>query len=497
VRRKAALGVGIFVVAAGFLPLISFSDTVPFTCPDGSASHAATAAEAASGSNGGITAGVTQLCASDAKLGINAQVGEAKQYLKSLPGGSSANIDKLNDPYAVCAAKFLKAYQSMGGSVTILAAYRSPDDDARMCQNNPNCGALMNKPASQQTGNHQRGLAMDVRAANQTQMNQFAKSNPSFGVCFPFSLGGVTGTGREDTVHMIPVGGPGSEASGAGCAGVQNTCGVGTNVPVQQGSPSIASAMQQTGGLLSGINSILNPPQPVQCPAGYLLLNGTCVPQQAMAASQTQNPYSYLSSTPASSVTPTSSVIPSTTGGTTDTSNTNSNTNASSAIGNLGSNVMSNDNSSGGNISGMLDGGSQSGSGSSTSAIDLINQIANPTTTDNGSPTQQATGTPVQLGSNLNDEVTLHGTPVSLNGSTQGSSSAYQLSQNVSQTFVSQDLSKSPVNNYAPQQPVNSTFAILEDLKQKLLYIIAFLQPFGGVMPRTSTVSNSTTAFME
>src|SRR5262249_22403618 len=150
----------------------------------------------------------------------------------------------LTDAFAVCAARFLKQYSASGDKVTILAGYRSPENDAAMCQNNPNCGALMNKPASQQTGNHQRGLALDVQSGNQTQMNQFAKSNPQLGVCFPFSLGGKTGTGRPDTVHLIPVGGPGSEASGVGCAGVQNTCGVGSNTPVQQGpsSQSVASA---------------------------------------------------------------------------------------------------------------------------------------------------------------------------------------------------------------------------------------------------------------
>src|SRR3989344_3274849 len=66
---------------------------------------------------------------------VTPESGTAKEYLKSLPrqavGGSTCappgrdeNIDRLNSTFAICAARFLKAYTSRYGSIVITSAYR-------------------------------------------------------------------------------------------------------------------------------------------------------------------------------------------------------------------------------------------------------------------------------------------------------------------------------------------------------------------------------------
>lgn len=194
-------------------------------------------------------------CYNPNTLGVNQSTEQAKTYLLSLPrSGTAANnsgITDLNGSFAICAANFLKAFTSKYGSVTITSGYRSAAYDAAMCKNNPACGALENNPNP--NGNHQKGLAMDINAgSNQTAMDHFAKQNPQFGVCFPFSLGGVTGAGKPDTVHMILAGIPGSEPQGAGCSGVTRACSAGnfnpntivTPAPTQPSQPLVTSQPQ-------------------------------------------------------------------------------------------------------------------------------------------------------------------------------------------------------------------------------------------------------------
>src|SRR5262249_40859629 len=121
---------------------------------------------------------------------------------------------------------------------------------------------------------------------------------------------------------------------------------------------------------------------------------------------------------------------------------------------NTGSIDNSNTSGSIGNVSDLLgsSGSGQSSSGTSTSAIDLINAIANP---DAGSTT--ATGTPVALNGSLQNDVALNA-----NGQSNlpASGTVYSLNPGASQTFVSQDLSQSPINTYAPVA-ADSTFGVL------------------------------------
>lgn len=249
----------------------------PFTCPGGGQSRPATPDEARSAAAGSIVAGVTQVCPGDARLGITNDAGQAKTYLKSLPRTGSAtqdqNIDQIQNAFAICAANFLKAYQQRYGTVTIRSGYRSAAYDAQMCRNNPSCGALMNNPNPQ--GNHQRGLAIDVAAntSDQSTMWEFARQNPSYGVCFPFT---GEGGGFRDTVHMVLAGIAGTETSGPGCRGVTRACDgtppVNPTVPGpgpgSQG-PTIAGPGAQTtptSALANMLRSFIGPSAPPMMP---------------------------------------------------------------------------------------------------------------------------------------------------------------------------------------------------------------------------------------
>lgn len=234
-------------------------------------------------------------CYNPNTVGINQSAESAVSYLLSLPRSGSAlnnaSITSLNSSFAMCAANFLKAFTGKYGNVTITSGYRSSAYDAAMCRNNTACGALMNNPNPM--GNHQKGLAMDVNAgANQTLMNQFAQQNPQFGVCFPFSLGGVTGAGKPDTVHMILAGIPGSEPNGAGCKGVTKAC-TGSNFNPNN-IPAVVAA--------PNANTFIAPASPnQQIPAGYCLANtNPLIYVPCSSAPQTAQPAPITSTAPAS-----------------------------------------------------------------------------------------------------------------------------------------------------------------------------------------------------
>ena len=76
--------------------------------------------------NGQISAGT---CWNPNDPGIGKVDEEAKLFLRSLPRSGSAsedaNIAKLNNAFAKCAAKFLKDFSQRYGAVTISSAYRS------------------------------------------------------------------------------------------------------------------------------------------------------------------------------------------------------------------------------------------------------------------------------------------------------------------------------------------------------------------------------------
>ena len=416
------------------------------TCPDGTSAHLARPQEASSVE--GITVGVTYVCPADAALGISNTVGSAKDYLKKLPRTGSAatdsNVDQLNNTFAVCATNFFKEYQQRYGGVTLTSAYRSPEYDAKMCINNSGCGALMNNPNPM--GNHQRGLAIDVKAAsgNQQTLWDFAQQNPQFGVCFPFTSGRFI-----DTVHMILIGGPGSESSGLGCRGVTKPC---SGAPPLNIVTPFPSAFGPSTPFSNDLRSLLgmqppSPPPPMQqFPSAQQQFSSA--PQQiTMSAAPVATPIGTTNTVPnvstggTASQPPVSDYLSSFTN-----ANTNSNTNSTSSV----------------------------------SAIDQISALANPQSSS------VPIGTPVSIALNeslgqssgiSSDQSGNSGTQV--NGTT-GSLAQVQTSPS-QQTFVSNDLSNSPVNStYAPPGSLTPLETIWLNIRNTLTNILHLLQPFGG-----------------
>ena len=224
--------------------------------------------------NGQIKVGT---CYNPNEIGIGQNAEEAKQYLKTLRCTGSCNFGLLNDSFAVCSARFFKAFQGQYGPVEIVSAYRSPGHERDICRDNPRCGAQMNNPNP--TSNHSNGLAIDVYyRPSQSFLWNFAKQNKQLGVCFPFEDGG--GGGFSDRPHMILQGIPGSREA-ASC--VQRGYG---STPCSGSNFDPSSVRSVPGGppssRLSDIaRNFLNPPQPPQqmCP----LPGGGSVPCSAIA----------------------------------------------------------------------------------------------------------------------------------------------------------------------------------------------------------------------
>jgi hypothetical protein len=152
----------------------------------------------------------------------------ALEFLKSLPrewSGTSdrdcktyedKNIDALVRPFAVSAARFLKAFVEVHGAVTITSAYRSAEEQTCVCigEKGPCAGKprvvrvkkgkrFITQVVSGGMSRHQHGIALDVRPGAGTEdeficMQEFARLNPQFGVHFPL--------GRADYPHMEPLG---------------------------------------------------------------------------------------------------------------------------------------------------------------------------------------------------------------------------------------------------------------------------------------------------
>jgi|GEM_PF-1880247 len=479
----------LFAASVSYLGVTSVHADSATDCSQLGAGYRPATASDAAVKNGQIPVGT---CYNPDAAGISQQAEQAKQWLaqhaqaKSTCGtASDQSFEKLQSNFAVCAYNALKKYEDAGNKFTISSAYRSQQQQVCVCgPTGPQAGVCGSAGPMGSDGYaiscnghwHQCGLALDINPGNGNydQLHQYIQGLNA-GVGFPIA--------STDKPHMQSTN-PSQCGAGSTSGGVA--------------SGSVLRNIQQ--GLLGsqGLANLFTPPQPMQCPQGFLLMNGTCVPQQAMASTQT-NPYSYLSPSPAPQTSPTSNVYGTDSSGTINPSsagtNTNTNTNGNTNGITIGSNVAGG--GSGTSISGIIDSGSgQKPTGSTVSAIDLINAIANPTTTALTASSTAATGTPVALGSSLNNTVALHGTNVSIDGSWQASST-YALSPTVSQTFVSQDLSQTPTSMQTAPLPTNSTFTILEDLKQKLLYVISYLRPFGSNIPHPTAVNNTATAYLE
>ena len=228
--------------------------------------------------------------------------------------------------------------------------------------------------------------------------------------------GGVSFPVQNDDGHMEPNGGDCSSA--------------GYTAPDSPASPNMQPPQTPVQSAMSGLQKLFTPPQPPQPqtnPAAQALA------QQPLSAQN--NPYANMNSPSATTPSATNPISSNPTTGTTNTA-----------------------------------------SGSQMPAIDLIQQIAYPSSTPaTSAPT--ATGSPVALNPSLGNSVALQG----MQASTSGVITYAGTNQNPStgQTFTSADLGQSSVPAYAS----NSTFGVLENLKQTLLLVLKWLTPFGGNAP--------------
>jgi hypothetical protein len=143
-------------------------------------------------------------------------------FLKSLPrewSGTSnrdcktyeaKNLDLLSPTFAISAAAFLKAFTEVHGHVTVTSAHRSAQEQTCVCEGEkgpcagrPRVVKIKKKKSIvvRSTSNHQRGMALDVRAGTGSEdefacLHEFAQFNPQFGVRFPMGL--------RDKPHMEP-----------------------------------------------------------------------------------------------------------------------------------------------------------------------------------------------------------------------------------------------------------------------------------------------------
>lgn len=387
----------------------------------------ATSAEIFAGAKSGI------ICPNDTAAGITQQVGEAKQYLRSIlcqgrPGnfggaGPDLTVERLNDPFAVCAANFLKFAQQQGQNVCLNEGYRTIETQQKYAANykNGTGGIACTLGAGCE---HPKGIAIDV---NTTGSYEWLWNNScQFGVDFYLRSG--------DKPHFVPT--THSRARG------KSSC---TNMPVNCFDPS--SAPPEDWGPeyqpnLQNINPYGN--QPPQSQGGMIaqLLR----PLQQLFQPQQQQPAQIPQQTTSPTISPfdqptTPSITPPT----------------------------------------------PIATGTSIADI-LLNELREPTTTN-------ATGTAVHIvvtGTDVGSTNTI-GTTEDTGGTDTGITVATNNYPDVRipTTFTSSDLATNPAPVSQPTQTQPSRFMqVLENLKQVLLKLLSYLKPFGGKTVTTPDLHN-------
>ncbi len=347
---------------------------------------------------------------------VGMSVGEAKQYLNSLPKRplsscappTESNIQRLNDSFAICAARFFKEYTARHGAVYITSAYRDGPSGANKC-----AGGV-------EGSNHTIGIAIDVNPANSglyPTMWSFAKNNPQFGVCFPHE--------GADRPHMILAGTNGGEAAKCAKLGVSKACD-GSNFNPNSIKPATPSASPPTSQLAETIRQALGlqQPQPLAAQPAF--------PQQQLSSAQS----------------PTSAFTPS-----------------------LPTPTLVAESTSLGTVS---PGTSQNPGTPITSVADRLEELTFGVRATSSSPTQSATTVPLVI--NGTDTRSIQGvTPTT--EVTQLTSTTTVGSTLVQQTFVSRDLNQSAPP--APSSN-SRVIQILAQLKTALLKMLEYLQPFSS-----------------
>jgi hypothetical protein len=214
----------------------------------------------------------------------------ALAYLKSLREGtggkcqttSDPSFEMLNPTFTVCAAQFLKEFETRYGKVKITSAGRSAAQQKCVCP-----VAIPGKCGSVGSSNHQRALALDVHPANGNymQMQAFARANPAFGVCFPL--------GERDRPHMILAGIGGGESNNCAAQGITKPCAGAPTLVVpapltsEQAPPTAAfsDSIRQALGMPTQQNGVTaSPSLPAQA------LSSSQTPLQAFDDTNTNSP---------------------------------------------------------------------------------------------------------------------------------------------------------------------------------------------------------------
>ncbi|MCD5384551.1 MAG: D-Ala-D-Ala carboxypeptidase family metallohydrolase [Candidatus Pacebacteria bacterium] len=169
----------------------------------------------------------------DRALGVTSQVADAKAYLLSVakdlrgskaPPTCPANIHRLNNTFAVCLSRFIKAANSEygEGAAILVSAFRSPDSKETLqngCGNNAAAGGS-------KTSNHMYGRAADIIAGNGINLETlraFTEANPQLGVCFPYVPLRLPGA-YNDPWHMALAGIDTGEARACARQGITSYC---------------------------------------------------------------------------------------------------------------------------------------------------------------------------------------------------------------------------------------------------------------------------------
>ena len=141
----------------------------------------------------------------DAKAWLKTKVdAENRTSCSGHPFETDESIDKLNPAFALCAARFLQAYENVySAPIVISSAYRSRTQQKCVCPvaEKNQCGGIGHIDDDGQLvggSNHIRGLAIDINTGNYKEIHEFANTNSeAFGVHFPLVA--------DDRVHMQPV----------------------------------------------------------------------------------------------------------------------------------------------------------------------------------------------------------------------------------------------------------------------------------------------------
>ncbi len=442
-------------------PLCAYADTttsLPCSNP-----HVATADEAAAG-GGGIIAGVTMVCPSDAQLGITDAAGAAKAYLlsiaKDLRGSQAppdkAHIDLLNNSFAICAANFLKAYIQSYGPVNVVSAFRcGPITPA-----NITCDRTENARAGGATNsNHQLGVAVDINPAGGNSsydtLRSFAQANPGYGVTFPWPFY----NGSTDKNHMQAINK--SSPSCSGVAGTPVTPSAGTASPPQQISNVIRQALglQQPQSSLSSLGT-----QAVQAVAAQTQTGTTGSTGSSQTTTQTSQTGSPTACTPSYSCSNNIYYYQTSSCTTLAIQQCPYGCNGDSCAPAPANSPTTSQNTSG-----------TPSTQSASSAIDIIRALANPTVVS-------ATVTPAVL----NQDIGNIASPLAEGAATPPSSDAANTQTatleptGVQQTFTSTDLANSPAPSSSSSQ---NSFAqsVLQSMAQSLIWALNYLKPFAGV----------------